>query len=68
MMMFKLVRETDVSGISGTGDVAEGIVFTDGTVVLRWTTETPTTVIHDSLESVNRIHGHGGMTKIRWVA
>jgi len=33
---FVLHRDEDVSGVSGTGVVAEGVVFSDGAVVVRW--------------------------------
>ena len=39
MRTFEMFRGADESGVSGTGKVLEGCVFTDGTVVLRWTTE-----------------------------
>ena len=38
MRIFSLVRHEDVSGVSGTGRVADGVEFNDGTVVLRWLT------------------------------
>jgi hypothetical protein len=37
---FKLLRRHDESGVSGTGFVLEGIVFTDGSCVVRWCTDT----------------------------
>jgi hypothetical protein len=72
---FELHRDTDVTGISGTGIVAEGCVFTDGTTILRWLTSgttrphmvKPTTVIHESPESVQALHGHNGATHIEWL-
>jgi len=67
MRRFELQRDEDVSGVSGTGVVAEGLEFTDGRVVLRWLSEHRSTVIWDSIESVEVIHGHDGRTKIRWV-
>jgi len=67
---FCLVRETDVSGVSGTGIVADGVAFPDGTVALRWRGGNPTSVVfHDNgIESVEAIHGHGGATHIVWLA
>lgn len=69
MRRFELHRTTDVSGISGTGIVAEGVAFTDGTVALRWKTEWPTSVVfHDrGVEAVRAVHGHGGATRIVWL-
>ena len=65
MRMFRLVREVDETGISGTGVVAEGIEFSDGRVALRWQTgDHNSTVIWDSIESVRAIHGHGGLTQV----
>lgn len=62
---FVLYREHDVSGISGTGIVAEGYEFTDGTVVIHWIAgEHHSTVIWDSMASVEAIHGHNGATRI----
>jgi hypothetical protein len=64
---FILERTEDVSGVSGTGTVAEGIEFSDGRVALRWIVgEHRSTVTWDSVESVERVHGHGGATTIRW--
>lgn len=73
MRMFTLQRDVDETGISGTGVVAEGIEFSDGVVALRWLVPTgapgagnPTSVVfHDNgIESVHKIHGHGGKTRI----
>jgi hypothetical protein len=66
MRTFKLVRTEDVTGVSGTGVVAEGVVFEDGSAAMRWKTETASTAVYDSIEDVERIHGHGGSTKVRF--
>jgi len=71
---FHLHRRSDITGISGTGVVAEGIQFTDGTVVVRWLTAgtarpehvKPTTVIHGDIDSVIGLHGHNGATEVVW--
>ena len=67
MKTFELIREIDISGVSGTGIVAEGIIFSDGRIAMRWLTETATTVIFDCIEDVQTIHGHNGSTVIRYV-
>jgi hypothetical protein len=36
----------------------EGVQFTDGTVAVRWLTETRSTSLWDNLESLIKIHGH----------
>lgn len=66
MKRFELHRDIDVTGVSGTGVVAEGVEFTDGVVALRWLTEWPTSVVfHDrGMASVEHVHGHDGKTKI----
>lgn len=64
---FALDRRIDGSGISGVGIVAEGVEFTDGTVCLRWLTETQTTVLFDNIGDLRKIHGHGATTQVRWL-
>lgn len=77
MKTFWLVRDEDETGISGTGVVAEGVKFLDGTTVLRWLQDgvapehqdrgvRPTTVVFESVEAVEALHGHGGKTRIVW--
>lgn len=62
---FHLERDTDVSGVSGTGIVAEGVVFSDGVTVVRWVVgEHQSTVVWPSLEAVEAIHGHHGATRV----
>jgi hypothetical protein len=65
---FHLLRHVDVSGVSGVGRVAEGVVFTDGSVVIRWLSDAPSTVVWQSLGDAMRVHGHGGATEIVWEA
>ena len=64
---FQLHRDTDVSGVSGTGVVADGAVFPDGTTVVRWRGERQSTVVWPSIEDVRVIHGHGGATRVVWL-
>jgi hypothetical protein len=61
---FHLLRLEDESGVSGTGWVAEGAVFSNGWVVLIWPTGTPSMNFYESLEAVEAVHGHGGLTRI----
>lgn len=39
MRTFEMIRGNDESGVSGTGKVLEGVVFSDGPCVVRWVTE-----------------------------
>lgn len=61
--LFFLRRDVDVTGVSGSGVVAEGVIFTDGTVAMRWRTGTTSTAIYDGIADVVSIHGHNGSTK-----
>lgn len=64
--VFRLMRAYDVSGVSGIGHVADGVTFYDGTTVLRWKGDIASTEVHECLENVLAIHGHGGATTIEW--
>jgi hypothetical protein len=64
MKCFKLVRHEDESGVSGTGVVAQGVIFDDGQAAMRWLTKDCSTGIYDSIEALERIHGHGGKTRV----
>ena len=67
MRRFVLVRDVDVSGVSGTGAIVWGIAFPDGQVAYRWNTATATTSVADSIGDVETIHGHGGQTRLVWL-
>ena len=64
---FQLLRHTDVSGVSGTGIVADGVLWPDGTASLRWKGERPSTVHWDRIADAEVVHGHGGATEIVWL-
>ena len=69
MKLFDLIRADDETGVSGTGIVAEGVQFSDGTAVLRWLSATPSTVAYegpDGMHGVAVVHGHTGKTRIVW--
>ncbi len=65
---FALYRHHDVSGVSGTGTVAHGVQFADGTTVLRWLGASPSTVVWASLDDAMKVHGHDGKTHLVWLA
>ncbi|WP_322510122.1 hypothetical protein [Anaerolinea sp.] len=67
MRRFLLVRQKDVSGVSGTGIVAEGVEFSDGMAVLHWLREPYGLNIFASVMDLIAVHGHGGNTYIEWV-
>ena len=57
----------DTSGISGVGNVAQGVEFDDGTCAMRWLTEHRSTAIYDNIEDLIKIHGHNGATVVIWI-
>ena len=67
MRRFFLKRLKDVSGVSGVGNVAEGVVWDDGTVAVRWLSAKPTTELLNSVDDLLAIHGHEGSTEIEYV-
>ena len=67
MRRFQLDRVTDVSGVSGTGIVADGIQFHDGQVVVSWFGQHHCVSIWPAIEDVIAIHGHEGATKVVWL-
>jgi hypothetical protein len=67
MLRFALNRLEDETGISGTGVIADGVEFSDGTAVLRWRTKHSSTAIYASMDDLLAIHGHGGKTIVVWI-
>lgn len=59
---FRLMRAEDESGVSGTGYVADGVVWHDGTCAVHWRTEHTSTTVYRDFATVLAIHGHGGKT------
>ena len=64
MRLFWLVRDIDETGVSGTGTVAEGVIFSDGTCAMRWLSHWTSTAIYGDIKLVDHIHGHNGKTRI----
>lgn len=65
--LFRLVRDTDVTGMSGVGVVAIGVEFGDGITVMHWSVEPSSTGIYATIEELLTIHGHHGATRIEYV-
>jgi hypothetical protein len=73
---FSILRTTDLTGVSGTGVVAEGVVFNDGTAELRWVVKAK--LADGSMRKINSVtmfadwrdvallHGHGGASSLVW--
>ena len=64
---FLLVRDRDPSGVSGTGIVAEGVLFSNGLSVLHWLREPQALGMYQSLPDLMSIHGHAGATQIHFI-
>ena len=58
MRRFVMHRQHDVSGVSGTGVVLEGVLFSTGVVVIHWLTPPPrgSISVFDSLDQFLGIH------------
>jgi hypothetical protein len=56
-----------VSGMSGTGLVTEGVIFSDGSVAMRWCTDVSSVCFYKSIEDVEYIHGHDGATVVKYI-
>ncbi|THF70544.1 hypothetical protein E7T06_07210 [Deinococcus sp. Arct2-2] len=65
MQRFQLIRREDVSGCSGTGAVAEGVIFSDGTAVMRWNVAPYSLAIYGSVDDLIQVHGHEGRTVLQ---
>ena len=64
---FYLARDQDITGVSGTGIVAEGVLFSTGWVALTWLAAVNSLVFYPSIDNVEAIHGHSGSTRIMWL-
>ena len=58
MRRFVMQRAFDASGVSGTGTVLEGVLFSTGVVVIHWLTPPPrgSISVFDSLDQFLAIH------------
>jgi len=69
MKQFHLERKEDETGVSGTGKVAEGVIFGNGKVAMNWISDNTnidasSLGIYDSIDDVRKIHGHEGKTEV----
>lgn len=63
---YKLVRNKDINGLSGTGDVAIIAAFPSGRAVMEWTASNHATltIFNGGIEEIAQIHGHNGNSVI----
>ena len=65
---FVLHRRYDLTGVSGTGVIAYGTRYPTGRVTLAWCcSDVRSVTVYDDIAEVQQIHGHGGLTDIRWI-
>jgi len=64
---FYLLRKEDISGVSGTGKVAEGIEFENGMCTLSFSSAYPHANVYANLRAVEEVHGHSGATEIVFI-
>ena len=67
MRRFVLIRVEDITGVSGTGEVAEGTVFSSGLAVIHWLREPHAMGVYQTLEDVISVHGHEGRTQLQFI-
>lgn len=63
-----LYRRQDRTGLSGTGMVADGVVWDDGKTVLQWRDHGlgRQLEIFDDIAQLEAIHGHNGQSLVVW--
>lgn len=64
---FHIVRDKDISGVSGVGTVAVGVVFPDHSAAIKWLSEVHSTIVYNNISEVEKIHGHEGNTRIEYI-
>jgi len=67
MRRFVLIRVEDLTGVSGTGEVAEGTMFSCGLAVVRWLREPYAMGVYQTLDDVISVHGHEGRTQLQFI-
>lgn len=64
---FYLMRKKDISGVSGTGKVAEGVEFENGMCALSFSSSYPHANVYANMRAVHEVHGHHGNTDVVFV-
>lgn len=63
---FHIERHEDVSGLSGTGIVAVGVMYPTGLCIMEWVTPIKSLGQYHSIADLEALHGHEGRTKVVW--
>lgn len=64
MKAFYLLRHVDVHKNSGTGVVAEGIIFDNGMCAMAWLSDVKTVTSFPGITAVMKLHSHEGLTEV----
>lgn len=67
MRRFHFNRINDASGVSGTGRVAEGVLFDSGLIALSWNSLHKCVCMYTSAAEMMAVHGHEGQTELVWI-
>lgn len=67
MRTFVLDRQEDVSGTSGVGTVAEGVLFSNGQVIVHFLSQMESINVYANMTVLESLHGHDGRTKVRYL-
>lgn len=67
MQRFNVNRKKDISGVSGTGLIAEGVRFHDNQVCVSWFGKHQIVEVCKDIETWLAVHGHNGATSIEWL-
>ena len=56
--LFYMIRNNDESGVSGTGKVLEGVIFSSGKVAVCWDGDTNvhSVAVYDTFEEFKKVH------------
>lgn len=67
-LRFYFRRHQDVSGVSGEGHIADGVLWPDGTASLRWRGPHPKVDFCDrGIITAEFVHGHDGATQVVFI-
>ena len=64
---FAVQRDEDLTGNSGTGIVAVGVLLPSGWAIMHWLTAINSTTVFPSMANVEALHGHNGRTRVVWI-
>ena len=67
MRRFALIRINDLLGITGVGTIAEGIEFSNGSVIVHWLKEPKSIVVWNNMNDMKTINCHNGTSIVHYI-